>query len=78
MEKQTAEVNLRLAQNNNEVSLLGEKVKRLEEAVNGLKDTIIRSSSFKPGYYPAAETLDFSQREDNARAVVSPVDVTRN
>jgi len=47
LEKQTAEVNLRLARNNNEIGLLGEKVKRLEDAVNGLRDAIIRSGGPK-------------------------------
>ena len=47
LEKQTAEVNLRLAQNNNEVALLGEKLKRVEEAVNSLRDAILNSGGQK-------------------------------
>ncbi|MDH5637968.1 MAG: hypothetical protein OEZ04_05715 [Nitrospinota bacterium] len=49
LEKQTAAVNLRLAQNNSEIGLLGEKVKRLENAVNSLRDAIIRSGGPQAG-----------------------------
>ncbi|MDH5510731.1 MAG: hypothetical protein OEZ32_10310 [Nitrospinota bacterium] len=49
LEKQTAAVNLRLAQNRNEIGLLGEKMKRLEDAVKSLRDSIIRSGVPKAG-----------------------------
>jgi len=53
LEKQTAEVNMRLAQNHSEVSLLGEKLKRLEDAVNSLRETILRSGGQKAEVNPA-------------------------
>jgi hypothetical protein len=78
LEKQTAEVNLRLAQNNNEVALLGEKFKRLEDAVNGLRDSIIRASAPKAGMVNPGESAQAGVPEGLARILARPVVQERN